>query len=184
MKNAKARWIAVTAMGVALVVAAQYLGSLIPDIAVIFGPFSVKQLITGTLVNCVLLVFTARAGLASGGVIGVLSAFLAAFMGISQIVVSPLVAVGNALLCAVYSLLTRRTRLPSGKTHIPAAMMGAVVKCAFLWLTVPLALAAAGLPEKQTAMLSVMFSWPQGVTALCGGLLSWPIVLRLRKAKA
>ena len=47
-----AKWIAVTAMGVALVVVAQYLGSLIPDIAVIFGPFSVKQLITGTLVNC------------------------------------------------------------------------------------------------------------------------------------
>lgn len=55
-------WVAFTAMGAALVTAAQYLGGLIPDIAVIFGPFSVRQLITGTLVNCVLLVFTARAG--------------------------------------------------------------------------------------------------------------------------
>jgi len=66
-------WVAFTAMGAALVTAAQYLGGLIPDIAVIFGPFSVRQLITGTLVNCVLLVFTARAGLVSGAVIGVLS---------------------------------------------------------------------------------------------------------------
>lgn len=178
-KTDAARWIAYTAMGVALVVAAQYLGTLIPDIAVIFGPFSVRQLITGTLVNCVLLVFTARAGLASGAVIGVLSAVLAAFMGVSQMVVTPAVAAGNALLCAVYSLLVRRTGIPVEKMHIPAMLMGAAVKCAFLWVTAPLLLAGAGLPEKQTAMLSIMFSWPQGVTALCGGLLSRPIILRL-----
>ena len=181
MKQSGTKWIAYTAMGLALVVAAQYLGSLIPDIAVIFGPFSVKQLITGTLVNCILLVFTAKAGLASGAVIGVLSAFLAAFLGISQIVVAPAVAVGNALLCVVYSLLAKRAHVPFAKIHIPAMMMGAVVKCGFLWLVVPLILAGAGLPEKQTAMLSIMFSWPQGITALCGGLLSWIILPRLSR---
>lgn len=181
MKQSATKWISYTAIGLALVVVAQYLGSLIPDIAVIFGPFSVKQLITGTLVNCILLVFTAKAGLASGAVVGVLSAFLAAFLGISQIVVSPAVAMGNALLCAVYSLLTKRTHIPFAKIHIPAMLAGAVVKCGFLWLVVPLVLNGAGLPEKQTAMLSIMFSWPQGITALCGGLLSWPIIPRLSR---
>ena len=68
IKQNPAKWIAVTAMGVALVVVAQFLGSRIPSIATIFGPFSVQQLITGTLVNCILLVFTARAGIASGAV--------------------------------------------------------------------------------------------------------------------
>ena len=176
MNNKTIKWISYTAMGVALVVVAQFLGSRIPSIATIFGPFSVQQLITGTLVNCILLVFTARSGVTSGAVIGVLSSVLAAAFGISQIVVTPMVAVGNALLCIVYGLLARR---PSW--HIPAMIIGAVVKCAFLWLTVPMVLAAAGLPEKQTAMLSIMFSWPQGVTALCGGLLSWPIIARLKK---
>ena len=176
MNNKTTKWISYTAMGVALVVVAQFLGSRIPSIATIFGPFSVQQLITGTLVNCILLVFTARSGVTSGAVIGVLSSVLAAAFGISQIVVTPMVAVGNALLCIVYGLLARR---PSW--HIPAMIIGAVVKCAFLWLTVPMVLAAAGLPEKQTAMLSIMFSWPQGVTALCGGLLSWPIIARLKK---
>ena len=176
MNNKTTKWISYTAMGVALVVVAQFLGSRIPSIATIFGPFSVQQLITGTLVNCSLLVFTARSGVTSGAVIGVLSSVLAAAFGISQIVVTPMVAVGNALLCIVYGLLARR---PSW--HIPAMIIGAVVKCAFLWLTVPMVLAAAGLPEKQTAMLSIMFSWPQGVTALCGGLLSWPIIARLKK---
>ena len=177
--NSKAtKWIAYTAMGIALVVVAQFLGSRIPSIATIFGPFSVQQLITGTLVNCILLVFTARAGIASGAVIGVLSAFLAAFMGISQVVVSPMVAVGNALLCIIYGLLARR---PSW--HVPAMIVGAVVKCAFLWLTVPMILATAGLPEKQTAMLSIMFSWPQGLTALIGGALALAILPRLGKSK-
>lgn len=176
MNNKTTKWISYTAMGVTLVVVAQFLGSRIPSIATIFGPFSVQQLITGTLVNCILLVFTARSGVTSGAVIGVLSSVLAAAFGISQIVVTPMVAVGNALLCIVYGLLARR---PSW--HIPAMIIGAVVKCAFLWLTVPMVLAAAGLPEKQTAMLSIMFSWPQGVTALCGGLLSWPIIARLKK---
>jgi len=182
-QQSPAKWVAATAMGLALVVAAQYLGTLIPSIAVIFGPFSVKQLITGTLVNCVLLVFTAQVGLASGAVIGVLSAFLAAFLGISQIAVSPAVAVGNALLCVVYGLLTTRTHIPFAKIHIPAMLAGAVVKCGFLWLVVPLVLNGAGLPEKQAAMLSIMFSWPQGVTALCGGLLSWPIISRLSHSR-
>ena len=44
-----------------------------------------------------------------------------------------------------------------------------------------ISLAAASLPEQQTNMMSIMFSWPQGVTAICGGLLSWPIIARLKK---
>ena len=179
MKQNPTKWIAYTAMGVALVVVAQWVGNMIPAIATIAGPFSVKQLITGTLVNCILLVFTAQAGLLSGAVIGVLSSILAAFMGISQIVVTPAVAVGNAALCVVYSLLARRK-----SWHFPAMILGAAVKCAFLWLTVPLLLAGAGLPEQQTAMLSVMFSWPQGITALCGGVLAYPILSRLQWRKA
>lgn len=167
--------IAFAAMGIVLVTAAQYLGGLIPDIAVIFGPFSVRQLITGTLVNCVLLVFTARAGLASGAAIGAVSAVLAALLGISQLVISPLVAAGNILLCLTYWFLEERMN------HICGVIAGAALKCAFLWLTVPMALSAAGFPEKQAAMLSIMFSWPQLVTALCGGLLAWAVLPRVRR---
>ena len=121
-----AAWIAATAMGAALAAAVQYLGGLIPDIAVIFGPFSVRQLITGALVNCVLLVFTARAGLASGAVIGVLSAVLAGLLGISQLVLSPVVAAGNAILCLVYWFLEERMN------HISGVIAGAVVAAALI----------------------------------------------------
>ena len=50
-------------MGIALIIVAQLLGKLFPAGAVIVGPFSVNQLITGSLVNCVLFVFTAISGM-------------------------------------------------------------------------------------------------------------------------
>ena len=54
------QFIARTAIGIALVILAQLIGKLLPAGAVIAGPFSVTQLVTGSLVNCVLFVFTAQ----------------------------------------------------------------------------------------------------------------------------
>ena len=52
MKNHKAiRFLCQTALGVALVVLAQLAGKLFPAGAVVIGPLSVSQLITGSLVN-------------------------------------------------------------------------------------------------------------------------------------
>ena len=75
-KHSAAFWVTRTALGVALVVVAQLLGKVIPAGAVIAGPFSVTQLVTGSLVNCVLFVFTATTGIWSGVAIGILSSVL------------------------------------------------------------------------------------------------------------
>lgn len=178
--SSKIRFITRTALGVALVVVAQLIGKLIPSIAVIFGPFSVSQLITGTLVNCVLVVFTLRVGVWSGVVIGILSSILATLLGVGPIVpaVTPLIAAGNALICVAFWLVAVRAK----KNVVAASVAGAVVKCAFLWLTVPAVLALVGAPEKQAAMLGIMFSWPQGITALCGGLLGGYIAKLVKRA--
>ena len=182
MDNSKrVRFITFTAMGIALVVAAQYVGSLLPAGAVIVGPFSVKQLITGSLVNCILLVFTACVGVGSAVTIGIISAVLASVIGVGPQVlpVVPLIACGNALLALVYHLVSVKGGLP-GVAGVAAA---AVLKCAFLWLTVPAALRLfAAVPDKQAAALSVMFSWPQGLTALIGGFLALLIIPRLKGA--
>ena len=169
-----------TALGVALVVVAQLIGKMIPAIAVIFGPFSVRQLITGTLVNCILVVFTLRVGMWSGVLIGVLSAVLATLLGVGPIIpaVTPLIAVGNALICVAFWLVAVKAK----QSAVVAALAGAVVKCAFLWPTVPAVIALVGAPEQQAKMLGVMFSWPQGVTALCGGLLGAYIAKLLKRA--
>lgn len=179
-----ARWITRTALGVALVVVAQLLGKLIPAGAAIAGPFSVTQLITGSLVNCVLFVFTATTGIWSGVAIGILSSVLAALVGIGPAIpaVTPVIACGNAVLSLVFGLL--RGREWSFGRHAAAAVVAAALKCAFLWFCVPAVLGMiSGVAEAQVKALSIMFSWPQGVTALIGGALALLILPRLRKSR-
>lgn len=179
------RWITRTALGVALVVVAQLLGKVIPAGAVIAGPFSVTQLVTGSLVNCVLIVFTATTGIWSGVAIGILSSVLATLIGIGPAIpaVTPVIACGNAVLAVVFGLL--RSREWNFARWAAAAVVAAAIKCAFLWICVPAVLGLlSGVAEKQVAALSVMFSWPQGLTALIGGALSLVILPRLRKSRA
>lgn len=176
----KIRFITRTAIGVALVVVAQFIGKMIPAIATIAGPFSVSQLITGTLVNCILAVFTLTTGLWSGVIIGILSSILATLLGVGPIVpgITPLIALGNALFCVMLWLIAMHLK----KNKILAVIASAAVKCAFLWLTVPAMLRVLGTPDKQATVLGFMFSWPQAVTALCGGLLGIYIAKLIRKA--
>lgn len=168
MKKITARAIAFTALGAAMVVVAQYFGQYIPEKLV-------KQLVTGTLVNCVLLVFTLRIGVLSGASIGVISAVLAGLLGISQPFLTPLVAGGNALLCLLMWLLHARL------TYFPALLFAAAAKCAFLWVSVSLLLQKLNKPPKMVSMLTTMFSWPQMITALCGGVIAWLLWRKLPK---
>lgn len=178
MKDKTVRFLTFTAMGIALVILAQLLGNVLPAGFTVIGPFTGKQLLTGSLVNCVLFVFTGAVGLWSGVVIGLASAILAHFIGIGPILpVVPVVACGNALLCILFGLL--RGKLPDWLNVALAALL----KCGFLWLLVPVVIKAAGVPAKQAAALSILFSWPQALTALLGGLLALLILPRLKKAK-
>ena len=175
MKDKKIRFVTFTAMGIALVILAQFL----PAGFTVVGPFTGKQLVTGSLVNCVLYVFTGAVGILSGVVIGLLSSLLAFLFGIGPILpVVPVVACGNALLCLVFGLLRKGGKLPA----VVDVLISAVLKCGFLWLLVPMVVRAVGVPAKQVGALSIMFSWPQAITAVIGGLLALVILGRLKKA--
>ena len=107
MKNHKAiRFLCETALGVALVVLAQLAGKLFPAGAVVVGPLSVSQLITGSLVNCVLFVFAAQTGPLAGICIGLFSSLLAFLLGIGPALVQvvPVIACGNAILAGLFGL--------------------------------------------------------------------------------
>lgn len=167
-----------TGLGIAMILVAQFLGKAMPAGAVIAGPFSVSQLVTGSLVNAVLFVFTAYVGVSSGVLAGIISAVLASLIGVGPqvLVIVPLIAAGNVLLSVLFWLFAvKYIRIMPA-----AAVIAAVGKCAFLWGTVPLFIHAVGVPAQQAAMLSVMFSWPQGITALIGGVLALLILARLR----
>ena len=180
MKSEKnsVRFITYSAMGIALVILAQWLGSILPAGAVIAGPFTVKQLITGSLVNCILIVFAARAGAGCAVTVGLLSAVLASVLGVGPQVlpIVPFIACGNTIMALLYWLLSVKGNFPP----LAGVFSAAAAKCAFLWLTVPFVLRTlASVPAKQAAALSVMFSWPQGLTALAGGLMALLIIPRL-----
>lgn len=141
-------------MGVALVVVAQLLGKVIPAGAAIAGPFSVTQLVTGSLVNCVLFVFTATTGIWSGVAIGILSSVLATLVGIGPAVpaVTPVIACGNAVLALFFGLLHGKD-WQFGRWAF-AAVIAAAVKCAFLWIAVPAVLGLlSGVPEQQVKIV-------------------------------
>ena len=168
----KIKWITRTALCTALVLLAQMIGKLLPAGAVIAGPFSLNQLITGSLVNLVLILAAASAGVWSGVTCGVISSILAALLGMTPVpFIVPAIALGNAVIAAAAWFLF--TRFNGTGIRAAGVVLGAAAKCAVLWLTVPALLGILpDIPPKQVQMLSVMFSWPQFVTAMIAGMLA------------
>ena len=167
--NKKTLWITETAVMIALLVALQW------------ATKPLGQFVTGSCVNLVLGVSVLVGGLWCGLTVALVSPFFAFLLGIGPALVQvvPVIACGNANLAGLFGLSCRK----EWKREL--AMVGsAVLKCAFLWAAVPAVIASLGtVPAKQAAVMSAMFSWPQGVTALIGGVLALVILPRLKKAR-
>ena len=176
--NKKVRWIAETAVMLALLVALQALTKG-------FG-----QLVTGSCVNAVLAVTALVAGLGSGIVVAIVSPVLAYLLGIApQILTVPAIMAGNTVFVVVLRLIAAGSKKPG--RQIAAWLAAAAAKFALLYLIVvklicgvmaPYLLAAGTLKEPMLKALPATFSWPQLVTALIGGGIALLIVPVLRKA--
>ncbi len=181
--NRKIRWITQTAALLALLICLQAVGSLIPM------PLT-KQLVTGTLVNCVLAVTVLLVGYAGGITVALISPVCAFILGIAPNFITVLpIMVGNA--CFVVLL-----RLVYGKSRLLALGVAAAVKFGVLYLLVVQVIcnlaAPALLGQKigstvllappMLKMLPGMFSTPQLITALLGGALALLIFPTLNKA--
>lgn len=176
--NKKVRWIAETAVMLALLVALQALTKG-------FG-----QLVTGSCVNAVLAVTALVAGLGSGIVVAIVSPVLAYLLGIApQILTVPAIMAGNTVFVVVLRLIAAGSKKPG--RQIAAWLAAAAAKFALLYLIVvklicgvmaPSLLAAGTLKEPMLKALPATFSWPQLVTALIGGGIALLIVPVLRKA--
>lgn len=177
-------WLTRTSLALALVVLSQFIGKMIPAGAVIMGPVSVGQIITGSLVNLMLIMSVLLIDLKAGVTVGILSAILATLLGIGPIfpIITPAIAAGNAILVIVVGLGYARSH-SNNLGRLAAIALGAVAKCGFLWYTVPKLFAF--IPEikpPQAAALGIMFSWPQLVTAMIGGLIAMMIYPVVKKA--
>lgn len=177
--NKKIRWIAETAIMLALLVTLQAWTKG-------FG-----QLVTGSCVNAVLAVSVLIGGLASGVTIAIVSPMLAFMLGIApQILTVPAIMVGNT----VYVLLLYAVAGRDSKRilrQIVAWLVAAAAKFAVLYAIVAglicgvlseSLLAAGALKPPMLQALPAAFGWSQLITALTGGAVALVTVPVLRKA--
>lgn len=178
MKNEKIRAITRTAVLVALLIALQWATAGTQAFA--------GQYITGTLVNCVLAVAATFGGALCGAVVAVLSPFFAFMLGIGPklLQIVPCIALGNlAYVLLLGCLLKRDTKQLWKQTMsviLAAAAKFAVLYVAVVKIMIPVMADCLKPPQIQT--FTLMFSWPQLVTALLGGTAALLILPVLRKA--
>lgn len=144
------------------------------------------QYITGSCVNAVLAVAALTAGLWSGVVVAILSPFCAFLLGIGPqlIQIVPAIALGNLTYVLILFFVIGVKPSPVWKQAV-GLICGAVAKFLMLYLVVVKVLIAVmgpALNEKQVQTFTVMFSWPQMVTALIGGFVALLITPVIRKA--
>lgn len=173
-RKSKTLWITYTAALIALLVVIQ-------AVTAGFG----NTIVTGTLVNAVLIIAVMTGGFWSGAVVALVSPVMAKLTGIGPLwSLIPFIAAGNLALITVWHFVCRRRGIPRYAGRIGALIAAAVAKFLVLYLgivkvMVPLLLK---LPEPQATVISGMFSVPQLVTALLGGIVALPVLAAVKRA--
>ena len=176
MKNKGALWITTTAIFVALLIGAQ----------VATRPFG--QFVTGSLVNLILIVAVMTSGLASGIVVAILSQIFAQLFGIGPPfpLIMPFIIAGNATLVLIWHVMGKIKTANKHVMRIAATILAAVGKFIVLYfgvvhVVVPFLIDA---PPQVAERISYMFSYPQLITALIGGVIALAVLPVLEKFKA
>ena len=142
------------------------------------------QYVTGSCVNAVLAVSVLAVGVWSGVVVALLSPFFAFLLGIGPqlLPIVPSIAVGNLVFVLILGLLAGERETPLWRSGA-AWVLAAGAKFAVLYLlVVKLLCTVLPLKEPQIATFSIMFSYPQLVTALVGGAVGLLLAPALRRA--
>jgi hypothetical protein len=179
MKDNKRRllWITRTAIFLALIVVVQFATA----------PLSITM-ITGSLINLILIVSVMTCGLPSGLVVAVISPVLATLMGIGPLwVLVPFIVLGNCAIILIWYFVARKALKEMFIGYVTALVSGAAGKFIVLYITivrVMIPVFLTYLPEKKAAVISASFSFPQLFTALIGGALAVVALPLIKKATA
>lgn len=176
MENSRAKihWITRTAVFIALLIVIQAATASLGN-----------TIVTGSLVNLILVVSVMTCGLVSGLTVAVISPIAAKLLGIGPLwSLIPFIALGNAVLVIIWFWLGNKETASRTLSYLIALVTGAAAKFLVLYLgivkiAVPLLL---HLPTKQAATISGLFYLPQLITALIGGSLAMVILPPLKKA--
>lgn len=167
-------WIARTAVFIALLVVVQLLTAPLGN-----------TIVTGSLVNMLLIVSTMTCGVLSGLCVGIISPILAKLLGIGPLwELIPFIIAGNVAIILLWHFIGNRRMKHPAVAPVLALLCGAAGK--FLTLYVGIVLIAVplvlGLPEAQATVVTAMFSLPQLITALIGGGIALLVLAPLKKA--
>lgn len=168
--NKKIRFVTRTAILLAIAILFQFIGQYIP---------TYNNFIVGPVVNAVLIVATEVTGVFSGLTISVIAPLVSAVTNKSALApvvlaFSPFIMSGNAILVLCYGLLKK-------KNKILAIGVGAVAKAAFLYGSISLFTNIMKLNDKVSMVLTNLFSWPQLVTAVIGGIIALAAIPALKR---
>ena len=144
-----------------------------------------NQIVTGSVVNLILIVSVMICGLSTGMTVAAISPVMAKLFGIGPLwSLIPFIIVGNIILVVIWdavgNLSIRNKYIP----YIIALVAAAAAKALFLHVgivrvAIPLFLQ---LPEQQAKVISGMFSITQFITASTGGICATIILSTLKKA--
>jgi len=170
----RALWIAQTGIFLALLLVAQ----------IATRPFG-NSILTGSLVNMLLILTVMLLGLSSAITLGVISPFFSVVMGGSAMwPFIPIIIAANIVIVTLWHFIALRRGERSRPLDIAALVIGAAAKFGVLYvgivlLIVPLVL---GFEGPQANAVSAAFSWPQLITASAGGVLALLLSPVLKKA--
>ena len=132
--------------------------------------------LTGSAVNCILIVTTLYCGLFSGTFLALVTPVVAYFIGATPIInaiplMMPVIMLGNELIVLAVWLFRKK--------FIEIGMLiGSVTKALFLWLAVWYAILpvfGGKLPQPMIATIKANFSLTQFITACIGSVIAWVI---------
>ncbi len=144
-----------------------------------------QSMVTGCVVNLLLITSVMLCGVASGLAVGVLSPVMAKLIGIGPLwSIIPFIILGNITIMLVWHFVGNIKAKHRAVPMVAALISGAVAKFLVLYIgivqvAIPFLL---GLKEQQAAVVSAMFSLPQLFTALVGGTLAAVLLPVLQKA--
>lgn len=135
-----------------------------------------STLVIGSLVNASLAVSSVVVGLWGGIIISIIAPIIA-FMQqhIAFVWMVPIVAAGNLVLVVIYSRFYQKNKWM-------AIGLSSLIKAVALYLLVKAAINIVMAPEQAAKTLSLMFSWPQFITAVVGGVLASFVLKILSRA--
>ena len=177
--HTKVLWITRTAILLALLIVLQ---AVTTRLGATFPP-PWNSILTGSIVNMMLVVSVMTCGYASGAVIAAISPVMPTLLGFGPTwLLVPFIAAGNLTLVTIWHFIGNRKTGGKYTPYIIAALVAAAAKFAVLYSGIILLALPIILKLPKNSPLSTMFSYPQLITATIGGFVAILIFPTLRKA--